>query len=145
MVNEIYKANLIKAGCLCNKCGLIYGLDHPEDVDWLFANGRKNFCHDYFAAKHFSANRFNLFKLKGKWYSVKGTHIQMFLYIDLIEDAFGGYMNTPIPIRLSRQVDIFRVAKQLGVEGNLSFNKTQLKRAKTLNFVESLKGRRRRY
>lgn len=146
---QIRKANLIKMGFTCNKCGLIYGEDHPMDAGSWYSvptdpkdivdkcNNTGDGSYYTFKWKRIARN-FTLFRVKGQWYKVRGPLVDMFLKMAEIEEGVQGNIHYPKPIDITRQVDIFTAAEKLGLPPPL--NTTQKRRAKSKAFVERIKG-----
>jgi hypothetical protein len=145
---EIYKNNLIKMGMQCSKCGKIYGIDHLENpyyiavgepiVDACEPIKRTGGYYYSFRWSHCVRN-FNLFKVKGEWYKVRGALQDKFLSTVEIEEGIIGHIQYPEPINITRQVDIYTMATRLGVPPAL--NAQQQKLAKSRAFVELVKKR----
>jgi hypothetical protein len=146
--DEIRRANLIKMGFACNKCGLIYEDGHPIDSAYFYrakaSDEIKDKCNNEvgsttyysFRAKKILRN-FSLFRIRGKWFKVRGPLVDMFIRMAEIEEGVMGNIYYPRPTEITRQVDIFTAAEKLGLPPPL--NDYQQKRAKTRAFVERIK------
>lgn len=137
---EIKRRNLIKMGMKC-LCGKIYGIDHPVG-SWIDPPVTDPCEPSTIRLKYtyrwaHTLRHYNHFKLRGEWYWVKSPLVETFLSMAEIDEAFIGSMGFPIPILISRQVDIFTTAERLKITPPL--NDYQQKRAKTKAFIERIK------
>ncbi len=146
---EIRRANLIKMGFTCGKCGLIYDDGHPMDSHSWYAkpvdpSSVQDKCNNSGDGLYYTfrwkrmARNFTLFRVQGTWYKVRGPLVDMFLKMTAIEEGVQGNIQYPKPVDITRQVDIFTAAEKLGLPPPM--NTTQKRRAKSKAFVERIKG-----
>jgi len=146
--DEIRRTNLIKLGFTCKKCGLIYEDGHPMDSSYSYRAVKpediKDKCNNELGSTTYYSFRtkkilrnFTLFRVKGKWFKVRGPLVDMFVRMAEIEEGVMGSIYYPRPTEITRQVDIFTAAEKLGLPPPLS--DYQQKRAKTRAFVERIK------
>lgn len=141
--DEIKRANLIKLGFQCSKCSLIYDLDHPVDRGWdstlYHVDKCWNYLPNYYSHLYYrDARHFTTCKVRGKWYKIAPAMMDKFLRVTVIDEGIVGNINYPRPKIIRRQVDIYTMAKELGVKAPL--NDYQERRATGRAFVEMVKG-----
>lgn len=145
---DVRRANLIKMGFTCEKCGKVYEDGHPVDSSayWTITDEKslQDKCNNAVGSRTYYAFRsrrtlrnYNLFRIRGNWYKVRSSLVDMFLQLTEIEEGVQGHISHPEPINISRQVDIFTVAEKLGLSPPM--NDYQQKRAKTKAFIERIK------
>jgi len=141
-VNEILKKNIDKLDIKCEMCDKYFGLDHPP-YTYVSGKGYVNGCQDGEAKWdrwYDSFKNYNHVKIHGQWYRIKAIHLEkVFSLVEVDEALVCTRMDRPKPKVIDRQVDLFTLAKELGIEPPL--NSTQIRRAKGKAFIEKIKGR----
>ncbi len=145
--DELYLLNLSKLDLRCS-CGKTYGIDHPENKGYIAdAKDIVNTCekiifsYGYYRRDCqyplYTLRDYSHFRVNGLWCFVNNKMKEKFLKTFEISEGLAGSIRYPKPIDVTRQVDIYTLAKKLGIDPNL--NESQVKRAKGKAFVELVK------